>query len=60
MPPCGGAPIDSARSRKENFELGLLVTDPEQVEHPLLNLHLVVAARAAADLVAVQDEVVLA
>ena len=30
MPPCGGAPISSARSRNENFGLGLLLGDPQQ------------------------------
>ena len=60
MPPCGGAPIASARSRNENFSSASLGRDAEQLEHALLHLRAVDADRAAADLVAVQDEVVLA
>ena len=58
IPPCGGAPIASASSRKPNFAALLLRRDAEQVEDARLELGLVDPERAAAELVPVHDEVV--
>ena len=58
IPPCGGAPIASASSRKPNFEPLLLGRDVQQAEHLRLQLGLVDPERAAAELDAVADEVV--
>ena len=58
MPPCGGAPQASASSRKPNFLRCSSGADPERREHLRLHLRLVDAHRAAADLPAVQHDVV--
>ena len=58
MPPCGGGPYLNASSRKPNLSSRLLLGDAEQVEDPLLHVGAVDTDRAAADLVAVADDVV--
>ena len=58
IPPCGGAPIASASSRKPNFDALLLGRQVQQRERPRLQVGLVDPERAAAELVAVADQVV--
>ncbi len=58
MPPCGGAPYLKASSRKPNFVLGFLLADAHDVEHAVLDVTAVDTDGAAADLVAVADDVV--
>ena len=58
MPPCGGAPIASASSRKPNFERCSSGEMFEQAEDLRLQLGLVDPERAARELDAVADEVV--
>ena len=58
IPPCGGAPIASASSRKPNFERCSSGEMLEQVEDLRLQLGLVDPERAAGELDAVPDEVV--
>ena len=58
MPPCGGAPYWSASSRKPNFAPRLLLADPERTEHLRLHFAAVDPDRTAADLPAVEHDVV--
>ena len=58
MPPCGGAPYCSASSRKPNFFRWSSRRDAERREHLLPARRAVDAHRAAADLPAVQHDVV--
>ncbi len=58
MPPCGGAPYCSASSRKPNFRRWSSGADLQRGEHLCLHVRAVDAHRAAADLPAVQDDVV--
>ena len=57
-PPCGGAPIPSASSRKPNFARCSSALSARTSKTLRLQLRLVDPDRAAADLVAVRDEVV--
>ena len=57
-PPCGGAPYLSASSRKPKRDSRLLLGDPERGEHLLLDLGAVDTDRPAADLRAVEHDVV--
>ena len=58
MPPCGGGPYANASSRKPNFSCASSGAQPHDVEHALLHVAAVDTDRAAADLVAVADDVV--
>ena len=58
IPPCGGAPIASASSRKPNFSRCSSGADAEVVEHLLLEPRLVDPERPAGELDPVRDEVV--
>ena len=59
-PPCGGAPYLSASSRKPKRDSRLLLGDAERGEHLLLDLGAVDTDRPAADLRAVEHDVVRA
>ena len=58
MPPCGGAPNWKASSRKPNFSCASSVADAHDLEDALLHVAAVNTDGAAADLVAVADDVV--
>ena len=58
MPPCGGAPYCRASSRKPNFSFCAAGVDAQQREDLLLHVHAVDTDAAAADLAAVDDDVV--
>ena len=58
MPPCGGVPYSSASRKKPNRVARLLVADVQQPEDPALHGRVVDSDAAAADLAAVQHEVV--
>ena len=58
MPPCGGAPKRSARSRKPKRSSASAGVDPDHVEHARLQFGAVDADRARGHLEAVQDHVV--
>ena len=58
MPPCGGAPNFSASSRKPNRSRACSALHAEHLEQPRLHLRVVDTDAAAADLVAVDDQVV--
>ena len=58
MPPCGGAPYDSASSRKPNLRRWSSALMLQRLEHLRLHVGAVDAHRAAADLPAVQHDVV--
>ena len=59
MPPCGGAPNDERLEQEAELLGGLLLARcPRTLEHARLQLGVVDAQRAAADLVAVHHEVV--
>ena len=58
MPPCGGAPKLQRVEQEAEALLGVLGSDPDQLEDLLLDVDAMVADRAAADLVAVEHEVV--
>ena len=58
MPPCGGVPYSSASTKKPNRSLRLLVRDAEQLEDQALQRLVVDPDAAAADLAAVQHQVV--
>ena len=58
MPPCGGAPSRNARSKWPNKYLLIFVADAEHAEHFLLQIRFVNPNAAAADLDAIQDNVV--
>ena len=58
IPPCGGGPYWNASSRKPNFSCASSLVDAQHREDPLLHVAAVDTDRAAADLVAVADDVV--
>ena len=58
MPPCGGAPYWSASSRKPNFACASSGSDVERAEYFGLHVLAMYPDRAAADLPAVQHDVV--
>ena len=58
MPPCGGAPYCSASSRKPNFALCLVGVDLERAKHLALHFLAVNPHRAAAELDAVEHDVI--
>ncbi len=58
MPPCGGAPCSKRVEQEAELLLGLLLIDAEHREDPALQVHVVDTQRTAADLVAVDHEVV--
>ena len=58
IPPCGGRAVAQRIEQEAEPRLRLLRADPEQLEHALLDVALVDTDRAAADLGAVEDEVV--
>ena len=58
MPPCGGAPSRKARSKWPNSNCRSSGADPEHFEHFFLQLRLVNSHAAAADLDAVENDVV--
>ena len=58
MPPCGGAPNLKPSRRKPNFVCGVCLVQAHQLEDPFLDVALVDTDGAAADFVAVADDVV--
>ncbi len=58
MPPCGGVPYSSASRKNPKRSLRLLVGDAEQPEDQPLQRLIVDSDAAAADLAAVQHQVV--
>ncbi len=53
-----GRAIPQRIDQEPEPSLGFLIVDPDQLEHALLDVAAVVTNRAAADLVAVEHEVV--
>ena len=58
MPPCGGVPYESASRKKPKRSLRLLVGQRQELEDLRLQRRVVDPDAAAADLVAVQHQVV--
>ena len=58
MPPCGGAPSLQRVEQEAELLARLVVADAERLEHARLHLGIVQTDRAAADLEAVEHEVV--
>ena len=58
MPPCGGGAVLQGFQQEPEFQLRFFLVDPQQFEHFFLHVRVVDTDTAAADLVAVQHQVV--